>query len=385
MYRLSFKQLVLISFLSAFLAAGGVIGYYRWLDRPAITFESPEREQPANSSAAALIEDERNNIEVYRRASPGVVNIRTITMVQDFFAVYPEEGGGSGSIIDTQGHILTNYHVVERAERLFVTLADGSEYRARVVGTDPDTDLAVIKIDAPREKLTVVKMGDSDRLMVGQKVLAIGNPFGIGQTLTRGIISALGRPIRARNGRLIEGAIQTDASINPGNSGGPLLNSQGEMIGVNSQILTPSEGSVGIGFAIPVNLAKRIVPDLIARGRAVRPWLGIIALPYPVSRLADELDLPVRSGIMVSEVISGEAADRAGIRGGRQPVRIGRGVYYLGGDIIYELDGARITTLDDINRVMNRHRPGDTISAVIYRGRQRLTLTLTLTEKPANT
>lgn len=386
MNQFSIRHLMLIGILSGVIAVGLFVGYQRWVDRPARLFGSPPSfDLPqASSGPATLTEDERNNIEIYKAVSPGVVNIRTVTLVQDFFAVYPEEGSGSGSIIDDQGHILTNYHVIEGARQLFVTLADGSEYRATLIGGDPDTDLAVIKINAPREKLTVVPMGDSDKLAVGQKVLAIGNPFGIGQTLTRGIISALGRPLRAENGRLIEGAIQTDASINPGNSGGPLLNSRGEMIGVNTAILSPSRGSVGIGFAIPINLARRVVPDLIAYGRVRRPWLGIDVFPIPVSALADELGLPVRSGVMVSQVISGESADRAGIRGGNQPVRIRGRLFYLGGDIIYEINGERITSVDDISRILTRFRPGETVTVTIYRGRQRMTLSVKLTEKPAN-
>jgi len=389
MVQLSVRQILIIAILSAVAAAGLVIGYDRWVERNGLT-EQPtnapsvtSRVSPGSGITDTVTDDERNNIEIYRQVSPGVVNISAVTYVRDFFYVYPQEGSGSGSIIDERGHVLTNYHVVQGARKLTVTLANGTQYPARYVGGDIDTDLAVIKIDAPKETLTMVRMGDSSHLAVGQKVLAIGNPFGIGHTLTQGIISALERPIRAQNQRIIEGAIQTDASINPGNSGGPLLNSRGEMIGINSQIFTPSEGSVGIGFAIPVNLAKRIVPDLIARGRFIRPWLGVAFLPVPVSSIADELGLPVKEGLMVSEVVEGESADRAGIRGGSSPVRVGGRAFYLGGDILTALDGEKVKSLDDVNRILNRHRPGDTIPVEIIRDGRRLTLNMKLTAKPS--
>lgn len=391
MVQLSIRHILIIATLSAVIAAGLVIGYDRWVEHSGRTEQPAASREPLSSGTSglravdAVTDDERNNIEVYRQVSPGVVNISTVTYVRDFFYVYPQEGGGSGSIIDEQGHVLTNYHVVEGARKLTVTLANGKPYPARYVGGDVDSDLAVIKIDAPREKFTVVKMGDSSRLVVGQKVLAIGNPFGFAHTLTEGIISALERPIRAENERIIEGAIQTDASINPGNSGGPLLNSRGEMIGINSQIISPSRGSVGIGFAIPVNLAKRFVPELIARGRVTRPWLGILALPVPVSQIPDEFNLPVNYGVMVSEVFDGEAADRAGIRGGSERVRVGGQFYYLGGDIITAIDGEKVLSLDDVNRLVNRHQPGDTVSVEIVRQGRRMTLNVKLTAKPAET
>jgi S1-C subfamily serine protease len=388
MIQLSVRQILTIAVLSAVVAAGLVIGYDRWGERRGMTQQATRDTLPSAStsgtgSAEPVTDDERNNIDVYRQVSPGVVNVNTVTYVRDFFYVYPQEGGGSGSIIDERGYILTNYHVVEGARKLTVTLANGGKYAATYVGGDADTDLAVIKIDAPKEKFTVVKMSDSSRLVVGQKVLAIGNPFGFGHTLTEGIISALERPIRAENGRIIEGAIQTDASINPGNSGGPLLNSHGEMIGINSQIITPSQGSVGIGFAIPVNLAKRFVPDLIAHGRVIRPWLGVEFLPVPVSQIAGDLGLPVDSGLMVSQVYEAQSADRAGVRGGSTPVRVGGRVFYLGGDIITSLDGEKINSLDDVQRVLNRHQPGDTMAAEVVRANRRMTLSVKLMAKPA--
>ncbi len=382
MIQISIRQLGLLALISAVIASGMVISYDRYLNKPGRTAAEVQRAKSTPISDPSTGDDERNNIEIYRAVSPGVVNIRTITPVRDFFAVYEAEGGGSGSVIDEQGHILTNYHVVQGAERLYVAMADGSEYEARRIGVDPDSDLAVIKIDAPRQKLTVVRMGDSDHLNVGQKVLAIGNPFGIGQTLTRGIISALGRPIRAKNGRLIESAIQTDASINPGNSGGPLLNSHGEMIGINSQIITPSEGSVGIGFAIPVSLARRFVPDMLARGHAVRPWLGLEFLPLS-RQTAQTLGLQVQAGLLVMRSVQGGPADRAGIRGGNEAVRYFGQVFYLGGDILVELDGEATKSTDDVTRVLNRHRPSDVIKAVVVRDDGRHTVDVRLQESPA--
>ena len=217
--------------------------------------------------ATALTDDEKVNISVYQKASPSVVNVISTVITRDFFLnPIPREGSGSGSVIDPQGHILTNNHVIRDAQKLEVTLLDGSKWPAKLIGTDPDNDLAVIKIDAPAEKLKPLPMGDTRKLQIGQKVLAIGNPFGLGLTLTTGIISSLGRNIRSEVGSMIEDLIQTDASINPGNSGGPLLNSDGEMIGINTAIVSPSGGSVGIGFAIPVNTAKRIVPPAGQQG-----------------------------------------------------------------------------------------------------------------------
>jgi putative serine protease PepD len=209
-----------------------------------------------------------------------VVNITSVVLERDFFFnPIPREGAGSGSIIDTDGHILTNHHVIRDSTKLEVTLSDGSKWSARLVGVDPDNDLAVIKVDAPKEKLTVISMGDSSELQIGQKVLAIGNPFGLGQTLTTGIISSLGRSIRSEAGTLIEDVIQTDAAINPGNSGGPLLDSKGRIIGINSAIISPTGASVGIGFAIPVNTANRILPELISKGYVSYPWIGASIYP----------------------------------------------------------------------------------------------------------
>jgi putative serine protease PepD len=260
MYKLTARQILVIALVSGLFAAGAVALVDRLASRFQPSGSAFTENAPAGITDPSTTTDEQNNIEIYRTLSPGVVNIHSTSYARDFFGfVEPQEGSGSGSILDQEGNILTNYHVIERAQRLSVSLGGQKDYPARVIGGDPDTDLAVIRlIEKPREPLTVVPLGDSDKLSVGQKVLAIGNPFGLDRTLTTGVISGLQRPIRARNGRPIEGAIQTDASINPGNSGGPLLDSHGRMIGINSQILSPSGASAGVGFAVPVNIAKRL-------------------------------------------------------------------------------------------------------------------------------
>jgi S1-C subfamily serine protease len=270
MLRLTIRQVIWLVIAASIIGGGGitVAAYFtaKWLDArqtpPPLPSTVNSGSEPLPEAAPPQLDaDERNNISVYERVSPGVVNINTTSFVEDFFfGAYPQQGSGSGSIIDTKGHILTNYHVIEGASRLDVTLADNTSYPATVVGADPDNDLAIIRIQAPPERLRVVPLGSSRNLKVGQKVLAIGNPFGLNQTLTSGIISALGRPLRSENGRTIENVIQTDASINPGNSGGPLLNSAGEMIGINTAIYSPRGGSVGIGFAVPVDIARQIIP-----------------------------------------------------------------------------------------------------------------------------
>jgi S1-C subfamily serine protease len=285
---------------------------------------------------------------------------------------YRGGGTGSGSIIDKQGHILTNEHVISGASRISVSLGGSRTYPAIVVGRDQDTDLAVIKIEAPTSNLTVVPMGDSDSLIVGQKVLAIGNPFGLDRTLTTGVISGLQRTIRARNGRPIEG-VQTDASINPGNSGGPLLNSRGQLIGVNSQIYSASGGSTGIGFAVPVNVAKRVVPQLIQSGSVVRPRLGVTT--RSIASLQGQVKTPVEAGVLVIGVEPNSAAAAAGLRGTSEasadaPVSLG--------DIITSVDGEAIDAGDDLTRILERKAVGDTVHLEIWRDGQRQTVTVRL-------
>jgi len=332
--------------------------------------------------SAALTEDERNNVGVYEKVADGVVNITSTAMQLDFFFnAFPTQGSGSGSIIDTKGHILTNHHVVADAQKLEVTLADGSKWPAKLVGSDPDNDLAVIKIDAPREKLKIISMGDSRNLRVGQKVLAIGNPFGLQRTLTTGIISSLGRTIRSAVGTLIEDVIQTDAAINPGNSGGPLLNSDGEIIGINSAIISPSGGNVGIGFAIPVNTAKRVVPELLTKGYVTYPWIGA-TIQSLIPEIAKYRKLKIERGAMIAEVVKDGPADKAGLKGGNQRVQVGNMIVLVGGDIVVKADQHDVKTNDELIRYIRERKPGDTILLKVFRKDASIEVKVTLGERP---
>jgi putative serine protease PepD len=333
----------------------------------------------------ALTDDEKNNVSIYQKASPSVVNVISTVITRDFFLnAIPREGSGSGSIIDAKGHVLTNNHVIRDAKKLEVTLADGSKWPATLVGTDPDNDLAVIKIDAPADKLKPIPLGDSQRLQVGQKVLAIGNPFGLGLTLTTGIISSLGRNIRSEVGTMIEDLIQTDASINPGNSGGPLLNSEGEMIGINTAIVSPTGVSVGIGFAIPVNTAKRIIPQLVAKGYVTYPWAGASVQPlFP--ELARVLKLKVERGAMVIEVTPGGPADKAGLRGGNRQVQAGNVQLTVGGDVITQVDQHEVKDSDDLIKQIRERKPGDVAVLKVLRDGQFKEIKITLQERPRTT
>ncbi len=336
---------------------------------------------PQGISNPTTVSDEQNSIEVYKSLSPGVAFITTSSQAQNFWGEDSEtdKGNGSGSVIDTQGHILTNYHVVEGATKLTVSFGGEKTYPAKLVGGDPDTDLAVIKIEPGADKITVVQLGDSDQLEVGQKVLAIGNPFGLDRTLTTGVISGLQRPIRARNGRTIEGAIQTDASINPGNSGGPLLDKFGRMIGINSQILSPGGGSVGVGFAVPVNIAKRIVPQLIQFGEVRRPKLG--ATLYSVEQLVERgIQMPVPKGLLIRSISPGGSAAGAGLRGLAQD---GEGELILG-DIITSIDGTKVSDLDDVYKLLDKRQIGDTVQVEIYRTNKSQTVSVKLLPLPAS-
>ncbi|HEY0080357.1 MAG TPA: trypsin-like peptidase domain-containing protein [Pyrinomonadaceae bacterium] len=377
MYKLSVRQILTIAMLSAIFAAGTVACLDRFGGSIQPSGAAFTEEAPAGITDPSVATDERNNIEVYKTVSPGVVFITSTSMSRDFFDYGERSGTGSGSVIDKEGHILTNFHVIEGAQRLSVNFGGDKNYPAREVGRDPDTDLAVIKVEgAPRELLHVVPFADSDRLVVGQKVLAIGNPFGLDRTLTTGVISGLQRPIQARNGRQIEGAIQTDASINPGNSGGPLLDSQGRMIGINSQILSPAGGSVGVGFAVPVNIAKRVVPQLIKNGVVLRPKLGIGT--YNVKEVRTQVELPVEEGVGVLQVIPGGAAAAAGLRGLQQTAD---GDVVLG-DIIVAIDGERVSDRNDLFRILDKHQINDTVQVEIVRNGRRQTVSVRLLPQP---
>jgi S1-C subfamily serine protease len=376
MYRLSARQILAVAFFSALFAAAAIAVIDRVANRFQPSGSAFSEAAPAGLTDPASATDEQNNIEIYRTLSPGVVNVHSTSYARDFFGfVEPQEGSGSGSVIDQEGNILTNYHVIEGATKLAVSFGGQKNYAARVVGGDPDTDLAVIKlIERPREPLTIIALGDSDKLEVGQKVLAIGNPFGLDRTLTTGVISGLQRPIRARNGRPIEGAIQTDASINPGNSGGPLLDSHGRMIGINSQILSPSGASAGVGFAVPVNIAKRIVPQLVRSGEVRRPKLGISSRDVEI--LKNQIELPVSQGVVIWQVAPGEAAANAGLRGLTQTEN---GDVEIG-DIIVGIDGSKVANNDDLYRILDKHQVGDTVQVQIMRNGRRATVPVRLTE-----
>jgi S1-C subfamily serine protease len=323
--------------------------------------------------------EEQNNIAVYKRVLPSVVNITSTTLVFNFFyGTVPQQGQGSGFILDKAGHVLTNYHVVAGANRgIEVMLSNKHRYAAKVVGTDKMHDLALLQIDAPN--LEPVILADSSSLSVGQKVYAIGNPFGLSGTMTRGIISSI-RSIKGSEGSPIEDAIQTDAAINPGNSGGPLLNSRGEVIGINTMIASNgADQSSGIGFAIPINTAKSALADINRFGRVKRPSLGILS--YAIGPdLASQMGLAVDAGVLVQKVVPGGAAERAGLRGGNQQAYVGNTPIMLGGDLIVAIDGQEVTDPQDINGIMDKHQTGDTISVTLYRGRRQMTLKLILGE-----
>jgi S1-C subfamily serine protease len=330
-------------------------------------------------AAPAYDAEEQNNIAVYKRVTPSVVNITSTTLVFNFFyGTVPQHGQGSGFILDRAGHVLTNFHVVEGANRgIEVMLSNKRRYTAKVVGTDKVHDLALLQIDAPN--LQPVTLANSSELAVGQKVYAIGNPFGLSGTMTRGIISSI-RSIRGADGAPIEDAIQTDAAINPGNSGGPLLNSRGEVIGINTMIASNgADQSSGIGFAIPINTAKAVLADLTRYGRVKRPSLGIVS--YGIGPdLASQMGLAVDSGVLVQKVISGGAAERSGMHGGNQQAYVGNTPIMLGGDLIVGIDGQEVTDPQDINALMDKHQAGDTISVTFYRGSKQVTLKLILGE-----
>lgn len=388
-YQITAKQLIVLALITAVFAASGVLIYDRFgsdlLGRwaGAKTEKAAEETQIRALTDPSVASDEKNNREVYDAVSPGVVNITSTVYVQDWFSVYPQKGSGSGSVLDKEGRILTNFHVVQDAEELVVTLANKKNYPAQVLGADPDNDLAVVKINAPPAELTPVQVGGSEELFVGQKVLAIGNPFGLDRTLTTGVISGLARPVKSEiTGRLIDGAIQTDAAINRGNSGGPLLDSRGRMIGINTMIYSPSGGSVGIGFAVPAKTAKRVIEDIKTYGRVRKPRLGIEAIPLSRfgSQLIRALDLPVNEGLMVISVVPGSGADKSGMRNAEE-VQVGRYAVPLG-DVITKVDGQAISQQDDLDRVLNGKNVGDRVQVEIVRDGRRLTLNVQLAELP---
>jgi S1-C subfamily serine protease len=301
--------------------------------------------------------DEENNIEIFKRSSPSVVHITNSRLVRSFYSLNPQEvpqGTGTGFIWNEEGYIVTNFHVIQQANVVTVTLQDGTSYEAVPVGSDPDKDLAVLRINVPEPELSPVILGDSSLLEVGRKVIAIGNPFGLDTTMTVGVVSALGREIDSISRRKIRDVIQTDAAINPGNSGGPLLNSLGQLVGVNTAIYSPSGVNSGIGFAIPVNTVKRIVPELITFGRVQTPILGITHIPQPDYYR----ELWGIEGVIVMDVVPGADPAQVGMRGLR---RVQRGRIQLG-DVIFEIDGESVSNEDDYANIMEQHRAGDVVN-----------------------
>jgi len=375
------KTSVLIN-LALAASLGGATGW--WILRRPEPARLSAAQTPPAAVAAPLQEaaswDEQNNIQIYKAVSPAVVNITSTTIQYDFFFnVFPVQCSGSGFLIDDQGSILTNFHVISGARSIEVTLSDRTRHPAKLIGRDRVSDLAVIKI-SDRKGLPFLKLGSSDNLQVGQKVLAIGNPFGFQGTLTTGVISALGRSIRDQDGRLLEDLIQSDAAINPGNSGGPLLNSRGQVIGINTAIFGPGT-NVGIGFAIPATAAHEILADLLQVGRVRRAFLGVIGQEVTPA-IAQLLDLPVSQGLLVYRVTPGGPAEQAGIRPGQELVLIGNEEFVIGGDLIVEVDGTPIANPQELGRYVLRKRPGDGIRMTLYRGKRRMSLDVKLGERP---
>jgi putative serine protease PepD len=384
-YRLSLRQIAFVAALSAAFATAGTFVGLRYLDeaRTEARTSTATVEPPAITNPAVAT-DEQNNIEIYRALSPAVVNITTTALVESFFGAYPQRGSGSGAIIEVEGQrvVLTNFHVVREAlqsggqnSTIEVSLSDTTSYRARVVGVDPDHDIAVLRVDGLPERAGSVPLGTSENLQVGQKVLAIGNPFGLQSTLTTGIISALERPLRSPSGQQIAGVIQTDAAINPGNSGGPLLNSRGEMIGINTAIFSESGGNVGIGFAVPVDIVRRVVPELLRSGRLARAYIGV-GYRELNPRDARYLGLDAATtGLLVTEVQPGSPAARAGFKGLQRTAE-----RYVVGDIIVSADGRPTKELEDLSYVLNQKRPGDSVTVEVLRNGRTQRFTVVLSE-----
>ena len=329
------------------------------------------RPRPVTPAPAELGPDERATMTVFERATKSVVFIANTAVQRDFWSfdlLEVPQGSGSGFIWNKQGHIVTNFHVIYGANAIKVTLADRSEHQAKLVGADPDHDLAVLQIQVSEGMLEPLAVGSSQDLRVGQKVLAIGNPFGLDHSLTTGVVSALGRTIKSMSNRTIEGVVQTDAAINPGNSGGPLLDSAGRLIGVNTQIISPSGAYAGIGFAVPVDTVNRIVPELIKHGKLIRPGLGVSLVPDAMARRWGI------NGLVIGKVSRGGAAERAGLRGARET---SSGRIELG-DVVVAVAGKPVNTIDELMDVLEHHKVGDQVAVDILRGNRREKIMVTL-------
>ena len=357
------------------------------LDRFFHSKPSPEsldfNRPPQNQKLRPIVisPDEKITMDVFDKAHPAVVNIAATTLHMNFWlSIIPREGQGSGFIIDSRGYILTNNHVVAEARKITVTMADGEKIAASLVGRDPTSDLAVIKIPS-RHVGVIAVLGDSDKIRVGQKAIAIGNPFGLSHTLTTGITSALNRGIRTQDGNQIENLIQTDAAINPGNSGGPLLNSSGEVIGINTAIYSISGGYQGVGFAIPINHAREVATQLITSGRVVRPWLGISGFSLTPG-LSEALDLEVNQGVLIVEIVPESPADKAGLLGGNKDVIVGSLMIRLGGDIITAIGRQEISGMNHLVRVIEKCKAGETVPVHILRDGRPIKVNVLLEERP---
>jgi len=376
-------QVILIIFILGAIIGGliGSVGGYYLINNKNKTSSTeisnnilPTQEVYVPSSLGSF---EKDIVNVVKKTMPAVVNISTVTLVEDFFfGVYPQSGIGSGFIIDPKGYILTNYHVVEGARKIDVTLSEGKKYTGKIVGYDKRSDLAVIKIDA--ENLPYLPLGDSDKLEPGQFAIAIGNPYGLNRTVTLGIVSALNRTIIEPNGVRLENLIQTDAAINPGNSGGPLINIKGEVIGINTAIKSDAQG---IGFAIPINKAKEIANKLIKEGKITYPWIGIKGYAI-TSDMLDYIKFPVNKGVVIAEVVPGSPADKAGLKGGDRVIYVDGTQIIVGGDIITKIDGKSVESMEDLRSEIQKRKVGDTVEITYIRDGKEYTVKIKLEAMP---
>lgn len=369
--------------LIAALLVGGFVfltSKGRWAERILEPVRTASWSGPGSAQSAGLTTDEQNNVDIYKLAHSATVGITSTVYRRDwFFDVVPQQGSGSGFVISDDGKILTNNHVVAGSRELQVNLGD-QQYNASILFRDPSNDVALIKI-SPRKKLPVLKLGNSDGIQVGQKVLAIGNPFGLEGTLTTGIISSLGRNLRDENGHTLEAMIQTDAAINPGNSGGPLLDNHGNVIGINTAIYGPSGGNVGIGFALPINRVTAILNEFDKKGRFARPKLGVQVM-YVSGDLAEALELPREGGLLIVDLEQGSAAEEGGLRGPRRTVIVGNYELPVGGDLIMAIDGRPVMDQRDLSRAMNHKRPGETLDLTVFRNGRTTKIKVKLGEAP---
>jgi S1-C subfamily serine protease len=384
-------ELLLVAVIGGALALGGAAAFGKLGSKTVVQ----RIEQPAGQTTAASASGTKSIADIYKASAPGVVQITSTSVVEvptdPFFGdVFPpqrqeQSALGSGFVIDKDGHIVTNYHVIQGAKTIKVGFSDNLQVTAKVVGSDPSTDLAVLKVGVDQSELTPLPLGDSGRVAVGDPVVAIGNPFGLTRTATYGIVSALGRPIEAPNQFTIDHAIQTDAALNHGNSGGPLLNLQGQVIGVNSQISTGGtgdQGNVGIGFAVPANTVKSVVAQILRSGKVEHAYMGV-SVTQITSDLSSVARLPIAHGLLVTRVQAGTASAKAGLRAGKTQVTVGGQSYLLGGDVIVAVDGKPVSTTEALRAVIAQKRPGDTIELQLYRGSKKTTLKLQLGPQPS--